>query len=116
MKNLKHKAFCKAYLYDEKTRFNATKTYMRIYPSASYHTALVNGPRLLGKTREVITEMLFEGFVPEEISSLCRSLKSLTEARKPVFYRGKRIGYKSDGRLQLAALTLILKLSGIIQS
>lgn len=110
--NLKHKAFCKRYLLDDKTRFNATRTYMLIYPRASYETALVNGPRLLGKTSNFMEEILFGSLERRELDRLCRSLKKLLDAKKPHFWKGKVVAHEPDGKVQLRTLNLLLHIFG----
>lgn len=113
--NLKHEAFCRSYLLDEKTRFNATRTYMRVYPKASYETALVNGPRLLGKTRNFMEEILFGGLERRELDRLCQRLKKLLDAKKPHFWKGKVVGYEPDGKVQLKTLNLLSLIFGDIR-
>jgi len=54
----KHQRFVNEYLQT----FNATRAYMRVYPKASYDTAMANSAKLLGSTKvsEHVTERLNE--------------------------------------------------------
>jgi hypothetical protein len=62
LKNLNHERFCQTYMFNEmpRIRYNATRSYMKVYPKASYKTALVNGSVLLKKVRPRIDELFNE--------------------------------------------------------
>lgn len=109
--NIKHEAFCQTYVRDDSVRLNATRSYMKVYPRASYTTALVNGPRLLGKTRNRVIEIILESRITEE--NFLETLARLLDAKKPVFRQGRLIGYWPDWGMQLKAAKLGLRLHGI---
>ena len=109
--NLKHEVFCRTYVSDKRVRLNATRSYMKAYPRASYKTALVNGPVLLGKTRERVAEIMEEGEIQGE--TLIHSLSRLMEAKKPVMYQGRIIAHVPDNRNRLEVLKILLKVQGV---
>ena len=101
LKNPKHEAFCRAYVSKERqTRFNATRTYMLIYPRAAYKTASVNGSRLLGKTRIRIISLIEPYLEDRQLRGMVDVFKRSLDSKNP--------------RIQMEAVKMGLRLYGLI--
>lgn len=100
LKNPKDEALAQTFVFDEKARFNKTRTYLKINPKSSYDNARSYAPEVLAKSsvKNRIQELMEQANLG--IDRFNGKLNELLDAKsEDVQFKSMRLGYELHGAL-----------------